>query len=67
MGKGRSMADKNADYYYQLLEMIDEGPHEVSKWEADFIESHLEERRGRFTENQIRVIREMAEKYGIDL
>jgi hypothetical protein len=51
------------DDYLHYLEEIDAGNHEVTKWEADFIESMLSKRPQQLSERQKAVIRHMIERY----
>ena len=51
------------DDYFQYLEEIDAGNHEVTKWEADFIESMLSKRPKQLSERQKAVIQRMVEHY----
>jgi hypothetical protein len=51
------------DDYLHYLEEIDAGNHEVTKWEADFIESMLSKRPQQLSERQKVVIRRMVERY----
>ena len=46
-------------YYYDLLEEIDKGNIEVTKWEADFIENLLSRRPKELAPKQIFVIDQM--------
>lgn len=57
------MERRSTEDYYHLLELIDESPANVTKWESDFIQSLLHERPGSLTANQKGVIERMAEKY----
>jgi hypothetical protein len=55
-------------YYLDVVEDIDAGGHEVSEWEADFIESMLKHRPRQMSERQQDIVRRMARKYlGEDL
>lgn len=49
------------------IQALDEGPYEVSKWEADFLASLLENEPYALTEKQVDALRQMCEKYGVDL
>lgn len=44
-----------------VLKTIDDGDENVTDWEARFIESNLD--RASFTEAQLTVIQQMADKY----
>lgn len=51
------------DYYIDILERIDEGVWEVTKWESNFIESILTNPEVKLTSKQAEVIERMREKY----
>jgi len=50
-------------YYYNLLEEIDNNNIEVTKWEADFIDNLLFNRPTNLTPKQIFIIDQMKERY----
>jgi hypothetical protein len=52
-----------SDDYLQYIEEIDAGDHDVTKWEADFIESMLSKRPKQLSERQKAVIQRMVEHY----
>jgi hypothetical protein len=52
-----------SDYYLQYLEEIDELGVEVSRWEADFLESMLKQRPQRLSQKQQEIVRCMAKRY----
>jgi hypothetical protein len=62
---GCVMADpfSSVDYFLQFLETIDAGAHEVSPWEAAFLESLLTQRPAVLSTKQENLIRRMAAKY----
>jgi hypothetical protein len=49
------------------IEALDEGPFEVSKWEADFLDSLLDKEPYTLTERQVDVLKDMCEKYHVML
>lgn len=53
----------DTDYYMQFVEALDNGPFEVSNWEADFLSSLLERRPKTITEKQLDIIKRMSTKY----
>lgn len=52
-----------SDYYLQFLEEIDAGPHEVTDWEARFIDDMLKHRPQQMSPKQQDMIRRMAKQY----
>ena len=48
--------------YRELAETLDEGPFEVTKWEADFLASLLD-KGPPYSQKQCEVLERMAEKY----
>jgi hypothetical protein len=50
--------------YFDIITALDEGNHEVTKWEADFIESVLHQGDW-LSSKQKDVIIDLGEKYGI--
>lgn len=51
------------DEAMEILETIDESSQQVSRWEAEFIETMLTEDPPRLTDRRRLVIEEMQEKY----
>lgn len=55
--------DETVEDYLRMCEEIDQGPHEVTKWEADFLDDLLERQPTRLSVKQMEVIERMAAKY----
>lgn len=55
----------DAEYYTMLIVQLDEGPFDITKWEADFLASLLDSPGRRLTERQQAVLDDMATKYEV--
>jgi hypothetical protein len=52
-----------ADSYLQYVEALDAAPVEVSRWEAEFLESLLAQKPATFSPKQIAILERMVKQY----
>jgi hypothetical protein len=54
---------KTGEYYLQFLEEIDAGDHDVSEWEANFLNDMLTTRPRFLSAKQQAIVQRMAKRY----